>query len=146
MTYGTLARALSCLGLMSSHAPLHVSSVFKPFHRPCAAKVQLDIAARMSGLEELDLVLKAVDDTMYPALLREERGSFAEALAVYSEQLHKVTRASLKEARFCEIPWEDPLADLTYPQGYDLVGAALRVWSQRLERFNVEGSFDGSLF
>ncbi|KAK8062941.1 hypothetical protein PG997_015038 [Apiospora hydei] len=109
-------------------------------------RVQLEIAARMPDLVELNL---AVDGTelRYPGVLRKDRKSLADALAKYSEQTMQISRAALA------IPMEDVIIDttmampnLTYPLAYDVLGTSLRVWSQRLTSFRVHGVFDGALF
>ncbi|KAK7959138.1 uncharacterized protein PG986_003992 [Apiospora aurea] len=119
---------------------------FETWSRSPDPRVQLEIAARMPDLVTLDL---AVDGTelRYPGVLRQDRKSLADALAKYSEQTMQISRATL------EIPMEDididttmAMPNLTYPLAYDVLGASLRVWSQRLTSFRVHGVFDGALF
>ncbi|KAK7998898.1 hypothetical protein PG991_014573 [Apiospora marii] len=109
-------------------------------------RVQLELAARMPGLTAVDLVLDA-SERVSPPLLREDHRSLAEALRVYSEPTRKVAHATLKMLpRGASVVLQSGRLDLTVPQGYDLLGASLRVWSQRLTSFRVRGVVDGSLF
>ncbi|KAK7994150.1 glycoside hydrolase family 3 protein [Apiospora arundinis] len=119
---------------------------FGRWRRQPIPSVQLEIAARMLGLTELVLRLNEYG-AEYPALLREGRRSLAEALAIYSEHTKDIIHAALI------IPLDGytstrqmALPNLTYPQGYELLGSALRKWSQRLTSFRVEGILDGTLF
>ncbi|KAK8063094.1 hypothetical protein PG997_015191 [Apiospora hydei] len=113
---------------------------FAAWRRQPAPNVQLEIAARMPDLTALHLVLHqfGLKDS---ALLRQDRRSLAEALTTYSEQTRDVAHAG-----FSMILDSRSFLRHMDPRAYDLLGASLRGWSQRLTSLRVQGVFNASLF
>ncbi|KFY92621.1 hypothetical protein V500_04118 [Pseudogymnoascus sp. VKM F-4518 (FW-2643)] len=117
------------------------------FWRPMSC-LGFDLAARMPGLQALDLV-SASNEVRYPGVLRKDRCILAFALKLRSEETKKISMATL------DMSVNDgdgalhqllPMPDLICPSGYDPLGSSLRTWSQRLTNFVVKGVFDEALF
>ena len=122
--------------------------VMSDFDRRLTSSVQIDLAARMPGLQALDLV-SASNEVRYPGVLRKDRCILASALKLRSEETKKISVATL------DMSVNDgdgalhqllPMPDLIYPLGYDPLGSSLRTWSQRLTNFVVKGDFNEALF
>lgn len=116
--------------------------------RMLTSSVQLDLAARLPGLQALDLVFMS-NEVQYPGLLRKDRCTLATALKLRSEETKKISMATL------DMSVDDgdgarhqllPMPNLIYPSGYDPLGSSLRTWSQRLTNFVVKGVFNEALF
>lgn len=114
--------------------------------RMLAPAVPLDLAARVEGLQVLDINLDAFE-VRYPGFLRDTRKALADSFNIRSRETSTVFEAridlSLDGGAAVQTK---PMPCLTYPEGYDLLGASLRHWSQRLNDFRVHGVFDESLF
>ncbi|KFZ14402.1 hypothetical protein V502_06087 [Pseudogymnoascus sp. VKM F-4520 (FW-2644)] len=122
--------------------------VMSDFDRRLTSSVQIDLAARMPGLQALDLV-SASNEVRYPGVLRKDRCILASALKLRSEETKKISVATL------DMSVNDgdgalhqllPMPDLIYPSGYDPLGSSLRTWSQRLTNFVVKGVVNEALF
>ncbi|KAI4598726.1 hypothetical protein KJ359_002618 [Pestalotiopsis sp. 9143b] len=119
---------------------------FGVWQRLLAPAVQLDLAARVEGLQVLGMRLDAFE-MRYPGFLRDSRKYLADSFNIRSRETSTVFEAridlSLDGGAAVQTK---PMPCLTYPEGYDLLGASLRHWSQRLNNFRAHGVFDESLF
>lgn len=127
------------------HSVRHLS--FGLWERAPDPGVQLAMAAQMPSVVSLDL---SVDGTemRYPGVQRRDRKILADVLTKYSEQTKQVSRAtmdmSMQDGATYE--WKRAMPNYAYPRAYDVLGASLRTWSQRLTSFEVSGVFNEALF
>ncbi|KAI1862916.1 hypothetical protein JX265_008962 [Neoarthrinium moseri] len=140
----------SRLTLLDPAALPHLDCVshltFSNWQRKPSPAVYLEIAARLAGLEKLDLVLDSFE-MRYPGRLRDDRKSLALALETRSEETQTTSHAmldmSLDRGAIIQTL---PMPNLRYPLEYDVLSSSLRTWSQRLISFSVRGVVDESLF
>lgn len=116
--------------------------------RTLTSSAYIDLAARMPGLQDLHFFF-IWDEVRYPGLLRKDRCILATTLKLRSEETKTISVATL------DMNVNDdhgamhqllPMPNLIYPSGYDLLGSSLRNWSQRLNKFDIRGVFDETLF
>lgn len=123
--------------LLLVHYVQHLS--FGEWHRTPDPSVRLKMAARMPELTALDLVLETYGVQNRPPL-RQDRQALAATLKVFAGQTLKMPSGDQSAALITS------KLDSAHAQGYGLLSASLRGWSQRLIRFRVRGVVDGSLF
>ncbi|KFX92272.1 hypothetical protein V490_05473 [Pseudogymnoascus sp. VKM F-3557] len=143
----------SRIDLLASDALPQLTSIshleLSPWDRMPTPSILLDLAARMPGLQALDLAFIS-NEVRYPGLLRKDRCILATMLKLRSEETKKISVFTLDMG----IEYDGngamhlllPMPNVTYPLGYDPLGSSLRTWSQRLTEFHLKGIFDEALF
>jgi hypothetical protein len=124
--------------------PEFVSKLTIFFGFPCILpSANLEIAKRVPALRKLNMIIPMIE-LRYPGVARDLRCELAHALHQHTG--HALSHAKLNLSFNSVVDRDVRLPNMTSGPRYNVLGAAVRTWSQDLTELWVSGCFDETLF